>query len=269
MMGVRSSIVSPIFIEGRPWCFILVATRRTALSANAEQQMTDFSALLATAIRNTENRAELKASRARIVSAGDETRRRIERNLHDGAQQRLVSLGLGVRAVQAAVPPEHDDLRAELSQVAEGLVSVLDELRELSRGLHPAVLAEGGLRPALRALARRSPIAVELNVGVDKRLPQQVEITTYYVVSELLTNAAKHAQASAIHVSLAAAEEVLLLSVRDDGIGGADPARGSGLIGVRDRVEAIGGTVLVHSPLGGGTSIDIEIPIVGSNGDSG
>jgi len=145
---------------------------------------------------------------------------------------------------------------------------VLDELRELSRGLHPAVLAEGGLRPALRALARRSPIAVELNVGVDKRLPQQVEITTYYVVSELLTNAAKHAQASAIHVSLAAAEEVLLLSVRDDGIGGADPARGSGLIGVRDRVEAIGGTVLVHSPLGGGTSIDVEIPIVGSNGDS-
>jgi signal transduction histidine kinase len=267
-MGVRSSIVSPIVIEGRPWGLIFVATRRTALSANAAQQMTDFSELLATAIRNTENRAELKASRARIVSAADETRRRIERNLHDGAQQRLVSLGLGVRAVQAAVPPEHDDLRAELSQIAEGLVSVLDELRELSRGLHPAVLAEGGLGPALRALARRSPIAVELNVGVDRRLPQQVEITTYYAVSELQTNAAKHAQASAILVSLAAAEEMLLLSVRDDGIGGADPARGSGLIGVRDRVEAIGGTVLVHSPLGGGSTIDIEIPIVGSSSSS-
>jgi len=154
-MGIRSSIVSPIVIEGRTWGFILVATRITAFPADAAQQMADFSELLATAIRNAENRAELQASRARIVAAADETRRRIERDLHDGAQQQLVSLALNVRAVQAAVPAERDELRAELSQVADGLVSVLDELRELSRGLHPAVLAEGGLRPALKALGRR------------------------------------------------------------------------------------------------------------------
>jgi signal transduction histidine kinase len=266
-MGIRSSVVSPIVIEGRPWGLLFVATRSTALSANAAQHVGDFSELLATAIRNAENQAELRASRARIVAAADETRRRIERDLHDSAQQRLVSLALSVRAVQAVVPPESHELRAELSQVADGLVSVLDELRELSRGLHPAILAEGGLQPALKALARRSPVAVELNVCVERRLPQQVEVTTYYVVSELLTNAAKHAQASAIHVGVDAPDSVLLLSVTDDGIGGADPRRGSGLIGVLDRVEAIGGTVAVHSPVQAGTRVDVEIPIVLISGD--
>ena len=265
---VQSSIVSPILIDGRAWGVIFVATRTAALPVNAAQQMADFSELLATAIRNAENQAELKASRARIVAAADETRRRIERNLHDGAQQRLVTLGLNVRAVQAAVPPEHDHLRRELSQVADGLVSVLDELRELSRGLHPAILAEGGLQPALKALARRSPIPVELGVCVDKRLPQHVEVTTYYVVSELLVNAAKHAQASSIHVLVNAADQKLMLSVRDDGIGGADPARGSGIIGVRDRVEAIGGTISVQSPPRAGTRIDVQIPIEGISGRS-
>jgi signal transduction histidine kinase len=258
--GIRSSIVSPIVIEGRPWGFILVATRNTPLSDDAAQQVADFGELLATAIRNTENQAELKSSRARVAAAGDETRRRIERNLHDGAQQRLVCLALSVRAVQASVPPERAELRAELEQVAAGLVSVQDELRELSHGLHPAVLSKGGLRPALKALARRSPIPVELEVGVE-RLPQQVEVTAYFVVSELLTNAAKHAQATAVHVVVDVRDKVLLLSVRDDGIGGADPALGSGLVGVRDRVEAIDGTVFVHSPARAGTSIDVEIPI--------
>jgi signal transduction histidine kinase len=174
-----------------------------------------------------------------------------------------------VRAVQAAVPPDGTELRAELAQVADGLVSVLDELRELARGLHPAILAEGGLQRALKALARRSPIAVELTVGIQERLPQQIEVTAYYVVSELLTNAAKYAQASEIQVGVHAPDSVLLLSVRDDGIGGADPARGSGLVGVRDRVEAIGGTVAVHSPIQAGTRVDIEIPIVGISGDAG
>jgi signal transduction histidine kinase len=268
-MGIRSSIVSAVVIEGRPWGLIAVATRSTALSGDAAQHMADFSELLATAIRNAENQAELRASRARIVAAADGTRRRIERDLHDGAQQMLVTLALSVRAVKAAVPPERDELRDELSGVADGLVSVLDELRELSRGLHPATLAEGGLRPALNALARRSPIGVELNLRVQKRLPQQVEVTTYYVVSELLTNAAKHARASAIQVVVDAPDKVLLLSVSDDGIGGADPGRGSGLVGLRDRVEAIGGTFTVHSPARAGTSIAVEIPIVPLNGDSG
>ncbi|MDT5012260.1 MAG: hypothetical protein QOH57_3877, partial [Mycobacterium sp.] len=217
--------------------------------------------LVAMAVRNTESQAELRASRSRIVAAADETRRQIERDLHDGAQQRLVSLGLSVRGVEAAMPPGWDEMRAELSGVADGLVSLLDELREMSRGLHPAILTEGGLQPALRALTRRSPVAVELDVGVAQRLPQQAEVTAYYVASELLTNAAKHARATTVLIGAHATDEVLSLSVADDGTGGADPARGSGLIGLRDRVEAIGGTISVRSPAGSGTRVDVEIPI--------
>jgi signal transduction histidine kinase len=228
--------------------------------------MDDFSELVSTAIRNTESQTELKASRARIVAAADETRRRIERDLHDGAQQRLVSLGLSVRAVEANVPPGWDETRAELTKVADGLVLLLDELREMSRGLHPAILAEGGLRPALKALTRRSPIAVELDIDVTRRLPTLAEVTAYYVVSELLTNAAKHAQASVVHVGVQAPDEVLLLSVADDGTGGADPAGGSGLVGLRDRVEAIGGTISLRSPLNSGTRVDVRIPLAGVMG---
>ncbi|HEX3335572.1 MAG TPA: DUF4118 domain-containing protein [Jatrophihabitans sp.] len=267
-LGIRSSVLGAVVIEGRPWGYLLVATRRTALSGDAARHMGDFSELLATAIRNAENQAELRASRARIVAAADGTRRRIERDLHDGAQQMLVTLALTVRAVQTALPAERDDLRAELSQVADGLVSVLEELRELSHGLHPAILAEGGLRAALNALARRSSITVELDLRVQRRLPPQVEVTAYYVVSELLTNAAKHARASRIQVSMEAPDNVLLLSVSDDGIGGADPARGSGLVGLRDRVEAVGGTFTVRSAVRAGTFVDVEIPIVSLNGDS-
>jgi signal transduction histidine kinase len=266
--GIRSSVVSSVVIDGRPWGVVLVANRATALGANAVQQIGDFSELLATAIRNADNQAELRASRARIVAAGDATRRRIERDLHDGAQQRLVSLALNVRAVETAVPPDRVELRDELSQVADGLISVLDELRELSHGVHPAVLAEGGLRPALMALAGRSPVAVELDVGVETRLPQHVEVTTYYVVSELLANAAKHAHASAIRVRVHALEDVLSLSINDDGVGGADSNRGSGLVGLRDRVEAIGGTFSMRSPLLVGTYVDVEIPTFAISGGS-
>jgi signal transduction histidine kinase len=264
---IQSSIVSPIVVEGHPWGFFFVATRSTVLPATATQRMADFSELVATSIRNTESQAELRASRARIVAAADETRRRIERDLHDGAQQRLVSLSLSVRGVEAAVPAGWDDVRAELSRVADGLVLLLDELREMSHGLHPAILTEGGLRPALKALARRSPIAVELDAGVTRRLPQQAEVTAYYVVSELLANAAKHARASTVQVGVHAPEEVLVLTVIDDGIGGADPACGTGLTGLRDRVEAIGGTISVRSPLRSGTRVDVEIPIAGGTED--
>jgi signal transduction histidine kinase len=265
--GIQSSIVSPIVVEGHPWGFLFVATRSTVLPAPSTQRMADFSELVATAIRNMESQAELKASRLRIVAAADETRRRIERDLHDGAQQRLVSLSLSVRGVEAAVPAGWDEMRAELSHIADGLVLLLDELREMSRGLHPAILAEGGLRPALKALTRRSPIAVELDVGVARRLPQQAEVTAYYVISELLANAAKYAQASTVQVGVYAPDETLLLSVADDGIGGADPACGSGLVGLRDRVEAIGGTISVRSPLRLGTRVDVEIPIARVTGD--
>jgi signal transduction histidine kinase len=208
-----------------------------------------------------QSREELAASRARIVAAGDQARRRIERDLHDGTQQRLVSLVLDLRAAEAAVPPERPELRARLARVADGLTGALEELRELSRGIHPAILSEGGLAPALKALARRSAVPVELEVDVQERLPEPVEVAAYYVVSEALANAAKHAHASVAQVEAEARDGLLRLSVRDDGVGGATPGGGSGLVGLADRVEALGGTVEVHSPAGEGTRLQIDLPI--------
>jgi signal transduction histidine kinase len=200
------------------------------------------------------SRAELAASRARIVTAGDETRRRIERDLHDGVQQRLVSLQLQLHALEGAMAPGAE-LKVELSNTATGLAGALEDLVEISRGIHPAVLAEGGLAPALRTLARRSAVPVELEVRAEMRLPPAVEVAAYYVASEALTNTAKHAHASAVHVAADAHDGVLELSIHDDGRGGADPTRGSGLIGLTDRVEALGGTIEVTSPAGEGTTL--------------
>jgi signal transduction histidine kinase len=220
-----------------------------------------FTDLVATAIANAESRGELAASRARIVNAADEVRRGIERDLHDGTQQRLVSLGLELRSVLVAVPPDLDELRGALSRIAESLADVQQELIEMARGIHPAILARGGLGPALKTLAHRSPVPVELDVRVDGRLPERVEVPAYYVVSEALTNAAKHAHASVVRVEVAVIERGLCVVVCDDGVGGADPARGSGLVGLRDRVEAFGGTMTVQSPRGAGTSLDVELPL--------
>ena len=207
------------------------------------------------------SRAELAASRARIVTAADETRRRIERDLHDGVQQRIVSLVLAQRTAAAMVPPELHELQVQLSRVADGLAGALEELQEISRGIHPAILARGGLAPALKTLARRSAVPVKLEVRAETRLPKPVEVAAYYVVSEALTNIAKHAHASAVHVAVEARDGVLGLSIRDDGCGGADPARGSGLIGLTDRVDALGGTIEVASPVGEGTTLLITLPI--------
>jgi signal transduction histidine kinase len=208
-----------------------------------------------------QSREELAASRTRVVAAGDHARRRIERDLHDGTQQRLVSLVLDLRAAEAAVPPELPELRAQLARVADGLTGALEDLRELSRGIHPAVLSEGGLGPALKALARRSAIPVELDLHVPTRLPEPVEVAAYYVVSEALANTAKHARASVARVEVQAGDGRLLLSVRDDGVGGAATGRGSGLVGLTDRVEALGGTITVHSPIGQGTRLEVDLPI--------
>ena len=208
-----------------------------------------------------QSREELAASRARIVAAGDQARRRIERDLHDGTQQRLVSLVLDLRAAEAAVPPELSELKGQLARVADGLTGALEDLRELSRGIHPAVLSEGGLVPALKALARRSAIPVELEVDVPSRLPEPVEVAAYYVVSEALANTAKHAHASVIHVTVKAGDDRLQLSVRDDGVGGAAAERGSGLVGLTDRVQALGGTITFHSPAGQGTRLQIDLPL--------
>ena len=195
---------------------------------------------LAVSLENAQLYAELTASRARIVAAADQTRRRIERDLHDGAQQRLVSLALRLRVAQAAVPPDSTELAVQLDSLVGEAISTLDELRELARGIHPVVLAEGGLCPALETLARRSAVPAELHCGIDGRLPEQVEIAAYYVVSEALTNAAKHAEASMVQIQVDTVEgdgtDVLRVEIRDDGRGGADLARGTGLLGLKDRV---------------------------------
>jgi signal transduction histidine kinase len=262
-LGIVSSVGCPIVVAGQLWGAIAASSRRdTPFPAGTETQMSEFTELVATAIANAENQAELRASRARIVAASDLTRRRIERDLHDGVQQRLVSLALGLRAAASAMPPGLDGIEEELAQVALGLGGVLDDLREISRGIHPAILAEGGLGPALKTLARRSVIPVDIDVQVDGRLPDRFEVAAYYAVSELLTNAAKHSQASVVRVHVATRDSTLLLSISDDGIGGADLAAGSGLVGVRDRVEALGGVLSMRSPRGAGTSVEIELPLV-------
>ena len=200
-------------------------------------------------------------SRARVVAASDEARRRIERELHDRVQTRLVALAHQVQSVAAAVPPGCEDIQAELTELAAGLMTVVRELREISGGIHPAILTEAGLRPALQSLARRSIVPVELNVQTGERMPEQAEVAAYYVVSEMLTNAARHACASAVTVTASVSGDMLQLRVADDGVGGADPARGSGLVGLKDRVEALGGTFSVHSPPGGSTTVHSRLPV--------
>ena len=257
--GVRSSVGVPVSVEGRLWGAIVVAsTGGEFLPADAEMRLAGFTELLATAIANAGAQAEVTASRARIVAAADQARRRIERDLHDGAQQRLVSLALKLRAAQATVPPE---LGGQLDEAVAEATGALEELTEIARGIHPAVLAERGLGAALKALARRSPIPVDLQVRADERLPEPVEVSAYYVVAEALTNAAKHSGASAVSVEVEAAGEALRVAVRDDGAGGADLARGTGLVGLKDRVEALGGRILLDSRRGAGTSLQTEFPL--------
>jgi signal transduction histidine kinase len=262
-LGVRSAVAAPIIVAGGLWGVMIAASTAAEqlLPANTEARLDSFTALVAMAIANAESRADLAASRARIVAAADDTRRRIERDLHDGTQQQLVSLMLDLRAARTTQPPEVGELSAQLAATERTLAGVLGELREISRGIHPAILSRGGLAPALRVLAHRSPAPVELDLHTDRRLPEHVEVAAYFVVSEALTNAAKHANASFVNVELEANDEIARLSIRDDGIGGADPARGSGLVGLCDRIEALGGTLEVTSPAGSGTTLLIEIPL--------
>jgi signal transduction histidine kinase len=257
-----SGVGTPVIVEGHLWGMLVTQSAMgQPLPADTEARLANFTDLVATAIANAESRADLAASRARIVVAADETRRRIERDLHDGIQQRLVTLGLELRAAQATVPPPPGELEGTLARVADGLASVFDELREISHGIHPATLSKGGLKPALSALSRRSAVPVELDVHTERRLPEPVEVAAYYVVSEALTNAAKHAHASVVTVDLHTHDATLHLAIRDDGIGGADLSQGSGLPGLRDRIEALGGTLQVTSPAGDGTTLLIEIPL--------
>ena len=264
-IGIRSGAGAPLIVDNRVRGVLLVGSSSPrAIPDTAETHISDFADLISTAIANAETRAELTASRARLVAAADEARRGFERDLHDGAQQRIVSLSLQLRAVEAAA--ENDEaLRSQLSTVVDGLAGLHSDLQELSRGLHPAVLSRGGLRPAMRNLARRSTVPVELDVDVERRLPEPVEVAAYYVVAESLTNIAKHANAGSatveVRLSPTEAGAVLLLSVSDDGSGGASADGGSGIVGLRDRVEALSGELTVISVPGDGTRISVEIPV--------
>jgi GAF domain-containing protein len=260
-VGIRASVGVPITVEGRLWGAMIAASREEPLPADTEGRLAAFTELVATAIANAEAQAALAASRARVVAAADAARRRIESELHDGVQQRLVSLARQIRGVQAVVPPGADQLIAELDGVAAEIDGVLGELGEIAQGLHPSALADGGLRPALTTLARRSAVPVRLDIRVDGRLPDQIELAAYYVIAEALTNAVKHADASGSEVDVECGEGLLRVQVRDDGRGGADLAGGSGLVGLTDRVEALGGRLALDSPWGAGTVVQVVLPL--------
>ena len=258
-LGTNSAVAAPIIIDDRLWGAALAASSGH-LPLAAEGRIANFAELIATAISNADTRSELTASRARVVAAADDTRRRLERDLHDGIQQRLVSLALKARATATATPEPSQEIQGELSMLADGLVAAVDELREFSRGIHPAVLSEAGLAPALRELARHSVVPIALDLNLDSELEESLEVAAYYVASEALTNAVKHAQASVIELRLDCHDGALTLSIRDDGIGGADPSRGSGIIGLTDRAEALGGRISVISPPGDGTTLHLQLP---------
>jgi signal transduction histidine kinase len=260
-LGIRSVVAAPIVVEGRLWGTIAILGRHEPFPPDTEARMAGFTELIGTAIANADSRAQLTASRARIVAAADDARRHIERDLHDGTQQRLVSVCLQLRLAQSTVPTELAGLGRQIGRVAEELTGAIDELREIARGIHPAILSEGGLGPALRTLARRAAIPVDLDIRTQDRAAEPIEVAAYYVVSEALTNTTKHAHASRAHVALEKRDSRLHLSIRDDGVGGADPAGGSGLIGLRDRVHALDGSIEVDSRPGKGTTIVAELPL--------
>ncbi|MBU8808659.1 GAF domain-containing sensor histidine kinase [Mycolicibacterium goodii] len=261
-IGIRSAVGAPILVDGRVYGVLLVGSSQPfEFPPDTEVRVGDFADLVATAITNAETRAALTASRARIVTAADEARRRFERDLHDGAQQRVISLGLGLRAVEASIPDDQPELRAQIGRLVDGLSSLSTELQEFSRGIHPAILSKGGLGPALRSLARRCPVPVDLEVDLPEPVCESVGVAAYYVVAEALTNAAKYAEAQTIVVTATLGADTLDLMIDDDGVGGAVAGGGSGLIGLKDRVEALSGELTITSPPGVGTTITARIPL--------
>ena len=262
-LTIRSAVGAPISVDDHPWGVMVAAACEERLPLTVEARLAVFTQLVGTAISNAETKAQLIVSRARIVRTADATRRRIERNLHDSVQQHLISLALRLRTAQAAAPPAACELAERLDDVIEGMGGVIDELREISRGIHPPALVQGGLQPALSTLARRSTVPVRLDVRIGDRLAEQVEVAAYYAVAEALTNAVKHAQASVVDVTAHVADGMLHVRVCDDGSGGADPVKGSGLVGLRDRVEALGGQLWLASPAGAGTTVRAAVPLHG------
>ncbi len=260
---VSSGVAAPIVVSGRLW-------GATSLSngdglgrfpSDIETRLEKFTSLIAVALANAEAREELTASRARIVQAGDAERRRLERNLHDGAQQRFVSLALGLRLAESRLVDDPAAAAELLAQASGELALGLEELRELARGIHPAILTDRGLTPAVEALAARATLPVEVSGRLPERLAEPIEAAAFYVVSESLANVAKYAAASRARVELARDDGLLVVEVSDDGVGGADAGRGSGLRGLTDRVEALGGHLRVSSEHGCGTTVRAELPL--------
>jgi PAS domain S-box-containing protein len=260
-LGFRSAVGAPIHLASRLWGAVMVSTvEDKPFPTGSEQRIADFAELVALALANAEAREELAASRARIVEAGDAERQRLERNLHDGAQQRLVALSLTLRLSERKVAAGDPQAPKVLRRANAELAEALTELRELARGIHPSILTDRGLTPALETLAGRSSIPVELRVILDDRLPGPVEAAAYYIVAEALTNASKHANASRVLVRVSGEDASVLVEVADDGVGGADQRGGSGVRGLGDRVEALGGTLELDSPAGVGTTLRARIP---------
>jgi signal transduction histidine kinase len=259
--GYRSSVAAPVKLAGGLWgALVASSVDESPLPDGSEQRLCDFADLVAQALANADAHAKLAASRARIVGAGDAERRRLERNLHDGAQQRLVSLALQLRLTQSALERRPDAVAGLLEEAQAELARALDELRELARGIHPAILTDRGLGPALEAILARAPLAVELTDLPEERLPEPVEAAVYYVVAETITNITKHAQAESATVSVTLASKTARVVITDDGIGGADPAGGTGLRGLADRIEALDGALRIDSPNDRGTRIEARIP---------
>jgi PAS domain S-box-containing protein len=257
----RSVVAAPVVVAGRVWGLLVAATQREEpLPERAEHRLESFAELVALALAGADARNELAASRSRLVEAGDAARRRLERDLHDGAQQRLVAVSLQMRLARARLAKEPAAAAEILDEASVQLGQGLEQLRELARGIHPAVLTDRGLDAALGALASRAPFPVHLDVP-DDRFPQPVEVAVYYLVSEALTNAAKYAEPTAVHVAVCRDASGLVAEVSDNGRGGADPTGGTGLRGLADRVEALGGRVRIDSPPGRGTRIRAELPL--------
>jgi len=259
--GYSSATAAPVKLGAQVWGALVAAGRRGApLPAGAASRLTDFADLVAQALANADAYRKLAASRARIVEAADIERQRLERNLHDGAQQRLVSLALQLRLVKASLRKDPASAEARLAEAEGELEQALDELRELARGIHPAVLTDRGLAAALVAMAERASLPVELTRVPEDRLPDSIEAAIYYLVAEAITNVAKYAQATQASVAVDRSDGIATVVVSDDGVGGAEPKSGSGLVGLTDRVEALGGRLRIDSPPGRGTRITAEIP---------
>jgi signal transduction histidine kinase len=259
--GYRAAVAAPVNVGGRLWGALAAATASDdGLPDGHEKRLCDFADLIAQALANADAYEKLAASRARLVEVGDAERRRLERNLHDGAQQRLVAVALELSMVGAKLERDPQAAREVLAAAQDDLARGLDELRELARGIHPAVLTERGLGPALEGLLPRAPVPVEIAELPEERLPANVEAAVYYVVAEALTNVAKYARASHATVTIRQSNDGVAVTVADDGIGGADLGRGSGLRGLAARVEALNGRLRVDSPRGHGTRVEAEIP---------